>query len=287
MASTEERRFEVLRAIVADYVSTQEPIGSKALVERHNLGVSSATIRNDMAALEAEGYITQPHTSSGRYRPTRATASSSTGSPTSSRSRRLSAARSSSFSSPVSTWTTSFGAGCGCSRSSPAGRRRAVPHAVGIVGASPRGGGPHAGAPTDGADHRLRTRRPANRRTRRRDRRRGPVPAGALLGGALEGKRLAAASIAVSELAEDAPENLRDAVIRSATVLVETLVETPRGSPGPGWDREPDTQRGRFHHAGGAARLTAFRARGARGAGGGPQADRGDAGRRPGHRAYR
>ena len=66
MASTEERRFEVLRAIVADYVSTQEPIGSKALVERHNLGVSSATIRNDMAALEAEGYITQPHTSAGR-----------------------------------------------------------------------------------------------------------------------------------------------------------------------------------------------------------------------------
>src|SRR5262245_61499602 len=66
MSSTDERRFEVLRAIVADYVSTQEPIGSKALVERDNLGVSSATIRNDMAVLEAEGYITQPHTSSGR-----------------------------------------------------------------------------------------------------------------------------------------------------------------------------------------------------------------------------
>ena len=66
MSSTEDRRFEVLRALVADYVSTQEPIGSKALVERHNLGVSSATIRNDMAVLEAEGYIAQPHTSSGR-----------------------------------------------------------------------------------------------------------------------------------------------------------------------------------------------------------------------------
>src|SRR5882762_6030047 len=66
MASAEERRFEVLRAIVADFVSTKEPIGSKSLVEKHNLGVSSATIRNDMAALEAEGYITQPHTSSGR-----------------------------------------------------------------------------------------------------------------------------------------------------------------------------------------------------------------------------
>jgi heat-inducible transcriptional repressor len=66
MGSAEERRFEVLRAIVADFVSTQEPIGSKSLVERHNLGVSSATVRNDMAVLEAEGYITQPHTSSGR-----------------------------------------------------------------------------------------------------------------------------------------------------------------------------------------------------------------------------
>ncbi len=64
--SAEERRFEVLRAIVADFVRTKEPIGSKTLVERHNLGVSSATVRNDMAVLEAEGYITQPHTSSGR-----------------------------------------------------------------------------------------------------------------------------------------------------------------------------------------------------------------------------
>ncbi|SDP59926.1 heat-inducible transcriptional repressor HrcA [Lentzea jiangxiensis] len=64
--NADERRFEVLRAIVADYVSNQEPVGSKALVERHNLGVSSATVRNDMAALEDEGYIAQPHTSAGR-----------------------------------------------------------------------------------------------------------------------------------------------------------------------------------------------------------------------------
>lgn len=66
MPTPEERRFEVLRAIVSDYVSTHEPIGSRALVEHHRLGVSSATVRNDMAVLEAEGYITQPHTSSGR-----------------------------------------------------------------------------------------------------------------------------------------------------------------------------------------------------------------------------
>jgi heat-inducible transcriptional repressor len=62
----DRRRLDVLRAIVEDYVATQEPVGSKALVERHNLGVSPATIRNDMAALEDEGYIHQPHTSAGR-----------------------------------------------------------------------------------------------------------------------------------------------------------------------------------------------------------------------------
>ncbi len=62
----EDRRLAVLRAIVEDYVSTHEPVGSKALVERHHLGVSPATIRNDMAALEDEGYIAQPHTSAGR-----------------------------------------------------------------------------------------------------------------------------------------------------------------------------------------------------------------------------
>ncbi|WP_189115691.1 heat-inducible transcriptional repressor HrcA [Pilimelia terevasa] len=62
----DDRRLDVLRAIVEDYVLTQEPVGSKALVERHRLGVSPATVRNDMAALEEEGYIRQPHTSAGR-----------------------------------------------------------------------------------------------------------------------------------------------------------------------------------------------------------------------------
>jgi heat-inducible transcriptional repressor len=64
--SADDRRFQVLRAIVSDYVATQEPVGSKSLVERHQLGVSPATIRNDMAVLEDEGYIAQPHTSAGR-----------------------------------------------------------------------------------------------------------------------------------------------------------------------------------------------------------------------------
>ena len=62
----EDRKLAVLRAIVEDYVATQEPVGSKALVDRHQLGVSPATVRNDMAALEEEGFITQPHTSAGR-----------------------------------------------------------------------------------------------------------------------------------------------------------------------------------------------------------------------------
>ncbi|MGD8214564.1 heat-inducible transcriptional repressor HrcA [Aestuariimicrobium sp. Y1814] len=62
----DDRKLDVLRAIVTDYVSSREPVGSKALVERHNLSVSAATVRNDMAVLEDEGYITQPHTSAGR-----------------------------------------------------------------------------------------------------------------------------------------------------------------------------------------------------------------------------
>ena len=62
----DDRKLQVLRAIVTDYVSSQEPVGSKALVDKHDLGVSPATVRNDMASLEEEGYITQPHTSAGR-----------------------------------------------------------------------------------------------------------------------------------------------------------------------------------------------------------------------------
>lgn len=63
---SELRRLDVLRAIVEDYVQSREPVGSKALLDRHNLGVSAATIRNDMALLEEEGLIAAPHTSSGR-----------------------------------------------------------------------------------------------------------------------------------------------------------------------------------------------------------------------------
>ncbi|MDO5502066.1 MAG: heat-inducible transcriptional repressor HrcA [Actinomycetia bacterium] len=63
---SDERRLQILRAIVQDYVHTSEPVGSKALLERHQLGVSAATVRNDMAALEDAGLIVAPHTSAGR-----------------------------------------------------------------------------------------------------------------------------------------------------------------------------------------------------------------------------
>lgn len=61
-----ERSLEVLRAIVQDFISSNQPVGSKSLLNRHPLGVSAATIRNDMALLEEEELIAAPHTSSGR-----------------------------------------------------------------------------------------------------------------------------------------------------------------------------------------------------------------------------
>lgn len=66
VSSTDTRKQKILGAIVEDYVSTREPVGSKSLLERHELGVSAATVRNDMSALEDEGLIIQPHTSAGR-----------------------------------------------------------------------------------------------------------------------------------------------------------------------------------------------------------------------------
>lgn len=61
-----ERRARILAFIVDDYVDSAQPVGSQALVARHQLSLSSATVRNEMAALEDDGYITHPHTSAGR-----------------------------------------------------------------------------------------------------------------------------------------------------------------------------------------------------------------------------
>ncbi|WP_345079700.1 heat-inducible transcriptional repressor HrcA [Brachybacterium paraconglomeratum] len=66
VSETDPRKLQILGAIVEDYVSTREPVGSKSLLERHELGVSAATVRNDMSLLEEEGLIHQPHTSAGR-----------------------------------------------------------------------------------------------------------------------------------------------------------------------------------------------------------------------------
>ena len=228
MGSADDRRFEVLRAIVADFVSTKEPIGSKTLVERHNLGVSSATVRNDMAVLEAEGYIAQPHTSSGRV-PTEKGYREFVDrlddvKPLSTaerrailsfleirrRSRRRAAPR-----------------GAAARAADPSGRDRAVPDAVDVVGAASRGGRADACPAAAGGDHRHRPRRPADRRTRRRHRRhqlaqlRDAARAGAggqaAGGGVRRGLR--------PGLHLDGQGGLADAVGRSATVLVETLVE--------------------------------------------------------------
>jgi heat-inducible transcriptional repressor len=62
----DDRKALVLRAVVSHYVRTGEPVGSKTLVEAYQLRVSTATVRNDMMALEEAGYLYQPHTSAGR-----------------------------------------------------------------------------------------------------------------------------------------------------------------------------------------------------------------------------
>lgn len=228
MSSTDDRRFEVLRAIVADYVSTQEPVGSRALVERHNLGVSSATVRNDMAVLEAEGYIAQPHTSSGRV--------------------------------PTDKGYRQFVDRIADVKPLSAAERRAIleflENGVDLDDVLRRGVRLLAQLTRQVAVVQYPTLSASSVRhlevvaltparlllvlitdSGRVDQR--IVELGdvlddenlsqlrRLLGSALEGKRLAAASVAVAELAENAPSGLRDAMIRSATVLVESLVEHP------------------------------------------------------------
>ncbi len=61
-----DRRRKILRAIIEDYILTAEPVGSSYLLKNHDLGISSATVRNEMALLEEMGYLDKPHTSAGR-----------------------------------------------------------------------------------------------------------------------------------------------------------------------------------------------------------------------------
>jgi heat-inducible transcriptional repressor len=62
----DKRKAFILATVVYEYVATAEPVGSQTLTQKYNLGVSSATIRNEMAELETAGYLIQPHTSAGR-----------------------------------------------------------------------------------------------------------------------------------------------------------------------------------------------------------------------------
>jgi heat-inducible transcriptional repressor len=66
VCAVDERKLRILAAVVDEYVRTGEPVGSKAISKLGHINVSSATIRNDMAALEQLGYLEQPHTSAGR-----------------------------------------------------------------------------------------------------------------------------------------------------------------------------------------------------------------------------
>lgn len=66
MVFLDDRKRRILQAIIDDYIDTAEPVGSRTIARKHELGLSSATIRNEMADLEEMGYLAQPHTSAGR-----------------------------------------------------------------------------------------------------------------------------------------------------------------------------------------------------------------------------
>lgn len=62
----DKRKELILKIIIKEHIKTAQPVGSEGLVDKYNLDISSATVRNEMAELEEEGYIAQPHTSAGR-----------------------------------------------------------------------------------------------------------------------------------------------------------------------------------------------------------------------------
>lgn len=66
MADLSERQLQILKAIIEEYIETAEPVASETLDKKYNLGVSPATIRNEMVKLTSAGYLKQPHTSAGR-----------------------------------------------------------------------------------------------------------------------------------------------------------------------------------------------------------------------------
>lgn len=68
----DERKIKILQAIINDYIVTGEPVGSRTIAKKYDLGVGSATIRNEMADLEEMGYLEQPHTQQEEYHLVRA-----------------------------------------------------------------------------------------------------------------------------------------------------------------------------------------------------------------------
>jgi heat-inducible transcriptional repressor len=226
--NADERRFAVLRAIVADYVATHEPVGSKMIVERHNLGVSSATVRNDMAVLEEDGLIAQPHTSAGRV-PTdkgyrlfvdrlaqvkplslaerRALQAFLDGAIDLDDVLRRSVRLLAQLTRQVAvvqypTLTRSTVRHCEIVALTPARLMLVVITDSGRVDQRVVDLGEVL---SDDQVAQLRT----------------------LINGALAGRRLAAASVAVADLPESVPPELRDVIVTLSTVLIETLVEHP------------------------------------------------------------
>ena len=66
MVELTDRQIQILKAVVEDYIETAEPVGSQTLDKKYNLGISPATIRNEMVKLTDNGFLKQPHTSAGR-----------------------------------------------------------------------------------------------------------------------------------------------------------------------------------------------------------------------------
>ncbi|KKS41785.1 MAG: Heat-inducible transcription repressor hrcA [Candidatus Gottesmanbacteria bacterium GW2011_GWA2_42_16] len=66
MVELTDRQIKLLKAVIEEYIETAEPVGSQTLDKKYNLGVSPATIRNEMVALTKNGFLKQPHTSAGR-----------------------------------------------------------------------------------------------------------------------------------------------------------------------------------------------------------------------------
>ena len=227
-SATQRRRHEVLRAIVADYIASQEPVGPKTLVDRHSLGVSSATIRNDMAALESEGYIEQQHASSGRI-PTQ-------------KGYRL--------------FVDSINEVKPLSQAEHAAISRFLNEGVDVEDVLRRSVQLLSQLTRQAAVVQLPTLKVSRVRhcevvtisalrlllvlitdTGRVEQRNVELGAAVsmeqaarlkeVLNHALVGKTLSDASVSLADLASNAPEDIRDAVIRSSTVLIETLVEAP------------------------------------------------------------